>query len=95
LTVLAQAQPAGIIPFDQPIGGACDEFGNRSLISAGNPVRRPSAFALTGSKSTNHDLKSAFAIASKVSLVLRLSSIFSSRVPEDVGACFLLYYGKY
>ncbi len=38
--------------------------------------------ARTGSKSTNHDLKSARAIASSVSFIRRFSSILSSSVPR-------------
>ena len=45
----------------------------------GRPASRPSALARTGSKSTNHDLKSARAIASSVSFVRRFSSIFADR----------------
>ena len=43
---------------------------------------RPSILARTGSKSTNHDLKSARAIASSVSFIRRFSSILSSSVPR-------------
>ena len=43
---------------------------------------RPSALARTGSKSTNHDWKSARAIASSVSFIRRFSSILSSSVPR-------------
>jgi hypothetical protein len=38
--------------------------------------------ARTGSKSTNHDLKSVRAMASSVSFIRRLSSILSSSVPR-------------
>ena len=45
----------------------------------------PRALAWTGSKSTNHDLKIARAIASSVSLIFRFNSILSSR--ERKTAC--------
>ncbi len=48
--------------------------GNRAATSWGSPVSRPSAFARTGSKSTNHDLNSARAIASSVSFMRRFSA---------------------
>ena len=51
----------------------------------GRPGSRPSVFARTGSKSTNHDLKSARAIASSVSFIRRFSSILSSNSSEDMG----------
>jgi hypothetical protein len=38
--------------------------------------------ARTGSKSTNHDLKSARAISSSVSFIRRFSAILSSSVPR-------------
>ena len=42
----------------------------------------PTAVARTGSKSTNHDLNSARAIASSVSLIRRFNSILSSKAPR-------------
>lgn len=55
-----------------------------------SPVSRPSILARTGSKSTNHDLKSAWAMASSASFIRRLSSILSSRVPRmwAMARCF-------
>ena len=79
-------QPLGILPNSE----SSNESGNKSLISSGSPVERLSAFALTGSKSINHDLKSAFAISSSVSLVFRFSSIFSSRVPSIFAIAFCM-----
>ena len=55
-------QPFGSWPNSE----SSKESGNNSLIAFGNPFERPSDFALTGSKSINHDLKSAFAISSIV-----------------------------
>src|SRR5690606_20449285 len=71
-----------------PARGDLSEFGchngsrERSSTREGSPVSRPSALAQTGSKSTNHDLKSARAIASSVSFIRLFSSILSSSVPR-------------
>ncbi len=70
--------PSGISPSSE----STMRSGNRSAISGGRPVSRPSILARTGSKSTNQDLKSARAIASSVSFIRRFSSILSSRVPR-------------
>ena len=74
------------------------ESGNRSARGLGRPGSRRSAspigegaagqgwplaaLARTGSKSTNHDLKSARAMASSVSFIRRFSSILASSVPR-------------
>ena len=59
-----------------------ERSGKRSAMGSGRPGSRPSALARTGSKSTNHDLKIARAIASRVSFIRRFSSILSSSVPR-------------
>ena len=48
----------------------------------GRPWSRPSALARTGSKSTNHDLNRACAMASRVALVSRRRVMRSSRLPN-------------
>ena len=64
----------------QIMGGLAEGYATAAMQEAKSS--RPSALARTGSKSTNHDLKSARAIASSVSLIRRFSSILSSSVPR-------------
>ena len=70
--------PSGISPSSESMSWA----GHRSASGLGRPRSRPSALPRTGSKSTNHGLKSACAIASSVSLIRRFISILSSNVPR-------------
>ncbi len=58
------------------------QAGNSSANRAGRTGSCPSPLARTASKSTNHDLKSARAVASRVSLTRRFSSILSSSAPR-------------
>jgi hypothetical protein len=84
---LPACHPSGISPSSESMKSA----GKRSAIGLGRPGSRPSALAQTGSKSTNHDLNSARAIASSVSLVRRFSSILSSSAPRirPIACCSL------
>ena len=78
LRVEAQLPPFRNLPQLRILEGIGEEVGD----GFGKPGSRPSAFARTGSKSTNHDLKSARAIASSVSFIRRFNSILSSSVPR-------------
>ena len=84
LIEICMDHPLGI----SPSSDSSNESGNNSLISSGSPVGRPSTFALTGSKFTNQDLNSAFAMPSRVSLVFRFSSILSSSLPRILAIAF-------
>ena len=86
----SSVHPSGI----SPISESTSRSGNRSAMSCGKPVSRPSIFARTGSKSTNQDLNSARAIASSVSFIRRFNSILSSRRAEDVGDGALFGEGR-
>src|SRR6266540_2080115 len=75
------------VPITHPAGTSpSSEFskrlGNRSASTLDTPGSRPSAFARTGSKSTNQDLKMTRAIASSVLFMRRFNSILSSSVPR-------------
>ena len=60
-------------------------------MSRGNPTSRPAIFARTGSKSTNHDLNSARAIASSVSFMRRVQVDLVVQRAEDVGDSALFF----
>ena len=70
--------------------------GNRSETCLGKPVARPSILARTGSKSTNHDLNSARAIAANGSFMRRFSSILSSSAPSTrpISRCSETRFGR-
>src|SRR5258706_4525114 len=65
LAIFEMRHPSGISPSSE----SWNRPGKRSSMLFGKLESRPSALARTGSKSTNHDLKSASVIASSVSLI--------------------------
>jgi len=66
-----------------PSRDSSNEFGNSAAVTGSILTgSRPAPFARTGSKSTNHDLKIARAIASNVPFIRRFNSIWSSRDPR-------------
>ncbi len=73
-----------MVPIRQPLGSEspkpdANAEGTRSCSAGETPnARRPSALATTGSKSTNHERKSAAAVASRVWFMRRLDCSFAS-----------------
>ncbi|CRR30298.1 hypothetical protein PAERUG_P59_Wales_1_VIM_2_09_13_00008 [Pseudomonas aeruginosa] len=90
MTVIVSVKGNTLHPFGTvPRSDSSKLSGNKAAVAASIPSGwRPSALARTGSKSTNQDLNSAWAMASRVALVSRRRTIRSSRVSKKSAILF-------